>query len=218
MISNSLQTNPKGIFTAVLQKYYKLIRNISIFCRDASIFLDNRVLRNRLAYWAKTDGLTKLGNRAAYEQAISFYETSLDREIGLFLIDVNGLKEMNDKQGHAAGDTLLVTVSERLKKVFSKYDAQLYRIGGDEFIAILQQEDLDNADRIIEELLAAQDDPFNPQFRSGIVATFAVGFADSRKVPFEVLYKHADVEMYARKEAYYKKRQEFFGEHRKPRH
>ena len=195
-----------------------ILSNISIFCRDASIFLDNRVLRNRLAYWAKTDGLTKLGNRAAYEQAISFYETSLDREIGLFLIDVNGLKEMNDKQGHAAGDTLLVTVSERLKKVFSKYDAQLYRIGGDEFIAILQQEDLDNADRIIEELLAAQDDPFNPQFRSGIVATFAIGFADSRKVPFEVLYKHADVEMYARKEAYYKKRQEFFGEHRKPRH
>lgn len=197
-----------------------ILSNVSIYCRDVSIYLDNRVLRNRLSYWARTDGLTKLGNRAAYEQAMAFYETSLDNEIGLFLIDVNGLKEMNDKMGHAAGDALLKTVAERLKMVFAKRSASLYRIGGDEFIAILQQDELDNGTAILEELIAAQDDPVAMMNKrsSGIVATFAVGFADSRKVPFEMLYKHADAEMYARKEAYYKMRQEKFGEIRKPRH
>jgi two-component system CheB/CheR fusion protein len=151
---------------------------------------------------------------------MAFYETSLDNEIGLFLIDVNGLKEMNDKMGHAAGDALLKTVAERLKKVFAKRSASLYRIGGDEFIAILEQDELDNGTAILEELIAAQDDPVAMMNKrsSGIVATFAVGFADSRKVPFEMLYKHADAEMYARKEAYYKMRQEKFGEIRKPRH
>lgn len=195
-----------------------ILSNVSIFCRDVSIFLDNRVLRNRLSYWAKTDGLTKLGNRAAYENAIAFYETSLDNEIGLFLIDVNGLKEMNDKQGHEAGDALLKTVADRLKKVFSKYNAQIYRIGGDEFIVILQQEDLDKSDEIIEALIASQDKPVKNPTRGKVVATYAVGFADSRKVPFEMLYKKADAEMYARKEQYYKLREELFGEIRKPRH
>lgn len=195
-----------------------ILGNISIFCREVSSYLDNRVLRDRLSYWARTDALTKLGNRVSFDQAWAFYETSLDSEIGLFLIDVNGLKEMNDNQGHEAGDALLKIVSERLKEIYKDYNASIYRIGGDEFTVILKDKDIDKYNEIAKKLDEVQGKPAKFINNQEINPTFSYGFADSRKIPFQMLYKQADVTMYAQKEAYYERRRTLFGENRKPRH
>lgn len=196
-----------------------ILTTISVFCREVSSYLDNRALRNRLSFWARTDGLTKLGNRVAYDQQMSYFETCLDSEIGLFLIDVNGLKEMNDNKGHAAGDALLKRVAAKLQSVFDGYDADIFRIGGDEFITILHGKDLSKSKEILEKLAAVQDKPVPKSVDTGeIHATFAVGYADSRKTPFQMLYKQADHEMYIQKQEYYEMRHRLFGEVRSPRH
>lgn len=193
---------------------------ISVFCRDISSFLDNHILRKRLSYWARTDGLTKLGNRVAYDQKIAYYDSALDQEYGLFLIDVNGLKETNDKKGHASGDALLTRVADKLHQVFDKYHAELFRIGGDEYTAILDARFLDQAPTIQQELVDVQDDydAYVKADRIGVCATFAVGFADSRKVPAQMMYKIADREMYLQKQEHYERCFRLYGEIRKPRH
>ncbi|MBQ8706688.1 MAG: diguanylate cyclase [Succinivibrionaceae bacterium] len=196
-----------------------ILTNISVFCREVSSYLDNRALRNRLSFWARTDGLTKLGNRVAYDQQMAYYETSLDSEIGLFLIDANGLKEINDSKGHTTGDALLKKVAGKLHTVFDNYDADIFRIGGDEFITILHGKDLNKSAEILEKLAAVQDKPVPKAVQTAeIAATFAVGYADSRTTPFQMLYKKADHEMYLQKEAYYEMRHRLFGEIRAPRH
>lgn len=188
-----------------------ILTNITVFCREVSSYLDTRVLRNRLNYWAKTDGLTNLGNRVAFDQEFNFYETSLDSEVGLFLIDVNGLKEMNDKRGHAAGDALLKNVAEKLRTVFSDYSANVFRIGGDEFVVLLHQKDLDKSDEIIKKLEACQGKEETIINDTKVIITFATGFADSRRVPFKMLYKQADKNMYINKEAHYEQLKRLYG-------
>ncbi len=196
-----------------------ILTAIAMFCREVSSYLDNRALRNRLSFWARTDGLTKLGNRVAYDQQMAYFETCLDSEIGLFLIDANGLKEINDSRGHTAGDALLKKVAGKLRTVFDGYDADIFRIGGDEFITLLHGKDLNNAQEIIQKLAEIQDKPVPRSATTAeISATFAVGYADSRTTPFQQLYKKADHEMYLQKEAYYEMRHRLFGEIRAPRH
>ncbi len=197
-----------------------ILTNISVFCRDISSFLDNYILRKRISYWAVTDGLTKLGNRVAYDQKIAHYENSLDEEYGLFLIDVNGLKEVNDKKGHTSGDALLKRVAEKLHSVLDKYEASIFRIGGDEYTAIIEAKYLDNSAIIIQELKDAQDDydTYVKADRIGICATYAIGFADSRRVPAQMMYKIADREMYMQKQEHYERCFKLYGEIRKPRH
>ena len=92
-------------------------------------------MRERIMFeMSNTDALTKLGNRRAYENALSGASDISD--IGVIFCDVNGLKTANDTLGHAAGDALLQRFSELLKKHFSPSD--IFRISGDEFV-VLQQ-------------------------------------------------------------------------------
>jgi diguanylate cyclase (GGDEF)-like protein len=57
-----------------------------------------------------------------------------NRTVGIVYMDINGLKEVNDEEDHTAGDLLIKNVVETAKQVF--YDAELYRMGGDEFIIL----------------------------------------------------------------------------------
>ena len=69
-------------------------------------------------------------------------------------MDLNNLKVYNDTKGHAAGDRALVTVSEIMEDVFSKY-AKLYRTGGDEFMAIFTKQDKSFIEKLVEVFQAA---------------------------------------------------------------
>lgn len=106
------------------------LKGMLLFARELGNFLENRALTSRLAFWARTDGLTGLGNRIAFDQAMADAEVKLDGAMVLLLIDVNGLKELNDSRGHEAGDALLRTVASRLKNCLKGMSGSLYRIGG----------------------------------------------------------------------------------------
>ena len=81
---------------------------------------------------ATTDLLTNLKNRNAYEQILAQYESELPGCLSCVYADANGLHELNNSQGHAAGDKMLQTVADALVEFFGREN--VYRIGGDEFL------------------------------------------------------------------------------------
>jgi diguanylate cyclase (GGDEF)-like protein/PAS domain S-box-containing protein len=97
---------------------------------------------DELRYLSTHDALTGLFNRA-------YFETELDRlmrsrffPVSIIMIDVDGLKQVNDTRGHAAGDELLLHVAEVLRAAFRAEDI-IARIGGDEFCILLPTADQD---------------------------------------------------------------------------
>ena len=91
----------------------------------------------KLIYKSQTDELTGLLNRRAYEDDI--YENSsapIEDKFIYISLDVNGLKVVNDSLGHVAGDELLIGACQCMRTSLGAY-GKLYRIGGDEFVAIL---------------------------------------------------------------------------------
>ncbi len=94
--------------------------------------LKRRNLLKTLQQMGYSDQLTGFGNRYAMNEHI---EDMPDGEsVGVVFCDVTGLKRVNDLQGHEAGDRLILSACESLKRVFSDY--KLFRIGGDEFLTL----------------------------------------------------------------------------------
>lgn len=84
----------------------------------------------RLSY---EDALTHAFNRNKYNELIKKYENQTVHNVGVVFFDLNGLKEVNDKYGHIAGDTLIQITASIFQQVFLQ---NTYRIGGDEFVII----------------------------------------------------------------------------------
>ncbi|MEO8330751.1 MAG: sensor domain-containing diguanylate cyclase, partial [Candidatus Nanopelagicales bacterium] len=91
----------------------------------------------RIERLAQTDPLTGLANRRALDEWLEsamVRQRELDRPIGLIVCDLNGLKRINDDQGHDAGDRALVQFADDLTTIVSTFeDAIVARLGGDEF-------------------------------------------------------------------------------------
>lgn len=90
-----------------------------------------------LQYLNLHDRLTGLYNRVYFEQELRKYETHPNKEIGLIMCDVNGLKLINTTFGSEAGDQILVTTSKLLEECFKDY--LVARIGGDEFAVLIEK-------------------------------------------------------------------------------
>jgi diguanylate cyclase (GGDEF)-like protein len=102
---------------------------------------------------ARTDALTALGNRFAFDecivQAMDSAKGRGNQEAVLFLIDLDGLKTINDGLGHNRGDALLVAFASALKKVCLQ-GASCYRLGGDEFTLLAKAQQASNLSSALE--------------------------------------------------------------------
>lgn len=115
------------------------IVNISIMetlCYFVSISIEKTNLNERLIYNSFYDELTGVYNRNKYLQDIAILAQQQDTSLGIVYMDINGLKDINDSMGHSYGDHVLIQGAAMLKKVFS--NANTYRIGGDEFVVLIQ--------------------------------------------------------------------------------
>jgi diguanylate cyclase (GGDEF)-like protein len=123
----------------------------------AGVAVENSRLVDRLRFDAYHDALTALPNRrrtmSALEESISI--TVPDEIVAIMLFDVDGMREINDSIGHAAGDKLIVEVGRRLREAAPE-SAHVGRIDGDEFAMVLRLPDsntaVELATRIREEL------------------------------------------------------------------
>ena len=138
------------------------------------------------------DQLTQLGNRFAMDEYVA--RVSPDESIGVVYCDITGLKRVNDSQGHAAGDRLILNACDCLKEVFD--GCGLFRIGGDELLALCPGITEDALDKKVAELRQIM-----PEYEV-VMAVGAVWRPDS-KVGIDRLLSEADRLMYADKAAYY---------------
>jgi diguanylate cyclase (GGDEF)-like protein len=147
---------PTGVFDAsAVQVAYLAIPSIMIPLGTISlVMLASEKLHQDLEFTSRYDDLTQcLNKRAAMEE--------LHREIArvkrhssplaIMLIDLDNFKFINDTHGHLEGDKVLVDFSRRAKTVLRESD-ELSRFGGDEFMAVLPDTDLDQASRVAERL------------------------------------------------------------------
>ncbi|AYD04258.1 sensor domain-containing diguanylate cyclase [Neorhizobium sp. NCHU2750] len=157
-----------------------------------------------LEYLGKHDVLTKLYNRAFYVEEINRLERKLLRPVSAIVIDLNGLKEMNDQLGHDAGDGLLRRFGEILNGAVSPPN-HACRIGGDEFAVLLPGADAKAAAAMVDTILELLK--INNQFYSSAPLSMACGAATSEPgEAMESVVKRADQLMYEQKKAYYAKR------------
>ena len=152
---------------------------------------------------ADRDPLTPLLNRRAFVRELGRAIAFSDRygaPASLVYFDVDGLKRVNDRQGHAAGDEVLKTVAERLLAHVRASDA-VSRMGGDEFAVLLVQTDGFHAEAKAAQLAAAVAEPFG--FEGGSVAiSMSWGVAQVRPgLDAEGLIAEADAAMYGSKRA-----------------
>lgn len=163
------------------------------------VMLEDQVARNRDL--ALHDDLTGLPNRRLFDDRISqaiLQGARTGSKTGLFLLDLNGFKGINDSFGHQAGDEVLRAVTANLTRVLRSSDT-LARIGGDEFAIIASN--LRAPDTLMELIHSAISVPITVS-GSEIVVTASVGLAISPEDTLspENLSRLADARMYAEKQ------------------
>ncbi|VVS90443.1 EAL domain-containing protein [Desulfoluna spongiiphila] len=149
------------------------------------------------------DSLTGLANRRFFEKTLTH---ALDvarrkqRPVALFLIDLDGFKNVNDTMGHPSGDKLLTLVAKRLVKTMRTSDT-VARLGGDEFIVLSEEiEDTQDIVAILHRLETAFVEPFDLG-STQLHITLSIGvsrFPDDAERA-ETLIRNADLAMYRAK-------------------
>ena len=113
---------------------------------------DTRLEADMMNDLAHRDALTGIRNKLAYEQEMLRLEhdrTMGETRFGIAVIDLNDLKVINDRYGHDCGDVSLRTLSNLICMVFTH--SPVFRIGGDEFVVILKNNDYDKVDELVVE-------------------------------------------------------------------
>jgi len=153
---------------------------------------------------ALSDPLTSLANRRGLHVALerALREATPQRALGVYMIDLDGFKQVNDRHGHEVGDELLVAVAQRLRAALPAGDV-IARLGGDEFVIVAAgQADADGAQAIGERVVAALGEPFAVRGEAmSVGATVGYALAPQDGSDATTLLKHADAAMYAGKQA-----------------
>lgn len=172
----------------------------------------------QLAYSAHYDSLTELLNRRSFYSSVSALaadEPSCEdvQKFSLFYVDLDDFKSVNDIYGHDIGDKLLLKVAKRIEAVLTDHACTvpdyvsdrgtvraIYRLGGDEFTAIINADDTEEVSIIAQKLIDAIKEPF---FISGheLISGCSIGISifQQDNLPPDTLLKFADIALYEAK-------------------
>lgn len=154
---------------------------------------------------AYVDAMTRCGNRAAFDRAVNVLKKGegLESWIGMAMIDLNGLKQINDSCGHGIGDKIIAGAGACIREAFEGL-GEVYRVGGDEFLVILRGKKLEEQEyrkRLAESLAA-----YNESNKPVLDLACGLSFAAPDKKDVDALYAEADRRMYLEKEKSDKRR------------
>lgn len=152
-------------------------------------------LMEKMAY---TDGLTELGNRAAFHETEKEIIKNHYKCI-IIQLDINDLKKVNDMYGHSEGDRHITGAAQIIRESFRDIGLS-YRTGGDEFIAVVRRGGLNDVERAIKQMEQRVDD-YNEEGNPPVPLQIAYGFAEcvGGESELEEAEKLADKRMYEKK-------------------
>jgi diguanylate cyclase (GGDEF)-like protein len=150
-----------------------------------------RLFADSMRHEASTDTLTRLGNRRAFDLDLARLVDGYGAG-GVLMIDLNGLKGINDTLGHLSGDLAIQAIAERIRETIRAGDAA-YRLGGDEFAVITRAPGIVAFGHLLTGVLARFAGP-------DFVLSAAVGWAEREPDDTPAaLVQRADQLMYANK-------------------
>jgi diguanylate cyclase (GGDEF)-like protein len=156
------------------------LQALRIFANQAASALTLAMQFEQMRYLADHDPLTQLPNRRAFmrelERGVADALES-DSPLALVVLDLDGLKELNDRHGHAAGDDCLVRIGRLLRTELRPHDRP-FRIGGDEFAILLPATSVQGADEVTARLVewlerSGRSSALRPRASFGVAATGA---------------------------------------------
>ena len=169
----------------------------------ATVFIMSVKLRTlaqsrQIEYLSQTDLLTGVKNRNHYENRLQEYPGLCTENLTCVYADVNGLHEMNNRNGHPAGDRMLREVAGTMQRCFGP--EHTYRIGGDEFVAF-------RADAQPEELSAEIDRMRRGLDSKGYHVSFGIAVREKAQdgLNMQELVNEAESRMFAAKRAFYRR-------------
>ncbi|MCK5231627.1 MAG: sensor domain-containing diguanylate cyclase, partial [Desulfobulbaceae bacterium] len=127
---------------------------LAVVANELGMALENARAFKEMKVRASMDGLTKVHNRASIEEILPkiFRHTKREgRELSVAMIDVDHFKEFNDRFGHLVGDNILKLVAGTINK-FSRPSDVVGRYGGDEFLVLLKDTDINDGMRYVERI------------------------------------------------------------------
>ena len=154
-----------------------------------------RLNEERLQYLSSHDPLTGLRNRICFEEGMTALDKTAPLPIAIIIMDLDGLKQVNDSLGHPAGDRLLCAAAAIIKEA-APDESTVSRIGGDEFAILLPRASSEIVAEIHRRIHASlelynasrENIPFGISIGSAIVDSFPVTMLE--------LFKEADAKMY----------------------
>ena len=155
-----------------------------------------------LRFSANRDSLTGLRNTTSYKRWVEEFDKEIANKtanFGVVVFDLNQLKETNDTYGHDAGDKLIATAAKVISDIFKR--SPVFRIGGDEFLAVLQHRDLKDCEKLFAQLdleCAKARIEEKVEIPISIARGFAV-FDLEKDLRFNDVFKRADNAMYENK-------------------
>lgn len=162
-----------------------------------------RVYMDRMSNLAYTDPLTGVKSKIAYMEEVRKINNNIQlgfHQFGVIMFDINGLKDMNDTYGHENGDAYIVNCCRLICTIFKH--SPVFRIGGDEFAAILVGQDLAKSSQLMEKLYKRMEEQNQnvdgPEDVISVAAGMAVFDKEKDKI-FNDVFKRADKAMYEHK-------------------
>ena len=157
-------------------------------------------LQQILAY---RDSLTGLRNTTSYNKWMLEFDKKIREEkpsFGIIMFDLNYLKETNDTYGHDVGNKLIVGAAQIISDTFKR--SPVFRIGGDEFLVILQNRDLEEQDTLFEKFESDYANTFVEAGNAKLPISIAKGFSTfdpATDTQFSDVFNRADDQMYQNK-------------------
>lgn len=186
-----------GYATRIAMVLFIVLMAVIIVQRSLAAERKN-IERETMINMAYTDILTGIKNRRCFEEDAEKLADA-KKSFNIVAIDMNNLKMINDELGHKFGDEVLIKVANALR-IFENYGEECYRMGGDEFEVICKKMDIDDIDRVCEQI---NKKLAKTEYFPGIPLSIAYGsFRFSANMDTEVnkVMARADKKMYEKKQ------------------
>jgi diguanylate cyclase (GGDEF)-like protein len=175
-----------------------LLEVLEAIASQAAAAIESAVLHESLEHAAGVDALTGLLNRRRLEDDLQGGTTEMASSTAVLMVDLDHFKVINDSRGHQRGDDVLRHVAGLLADNLREGDAA-YRYGGEEFLVLMPNTEVDDAVRVVTRLAAAVRASF-PNLVDGRPLTVSAGIAVLGERPLAVAIGEADDALYRAKQ------------------